>query len=162
MRILAFLLLVFGCTSDPKPTPTGSTCPDVNAPQYSWQNFGYDFTCHYCVNCHDSSLKLNQRNGAPLFHDLDSFIGLMDVQLHTDEQAAWGPKAHNNFMPGGGTDGKCPSTLGGPLDRACPEPTSDEREALGEFIACENQRPQDYSGPDAAMTDHCAAWTASQ
>jgi hypothetical protein len=157
MRIIITMLLVAGCTQ-PTPTQTGATCPDVDNPQYTWSNFGYDFMCHYCTNCHDSSLGLNDRNGAPLFHDLDSLVGVMDVKLHTDEQAAWGPKAHNNFMPGGGTNGRCPSQLGGPLDMACMEPTDTEREQLGTFLACEIQRTQDWSGPEGAVTDHCAAW----
>ena len=160
MRLLAMVIIFAGCTSA-QPTPTGATCPDVNNVQYTWQNFGYDFFCHYCTNCHDSSLKLDQRNGAPLFHDLDTLIGVMQVWLHTDEQAAWGPNAHNNFMPGGGTNYRCPSTLGGPLDENCMEPTDTEREQLGEFLACEIQRPQDWSGSDGAATDHCAAYIAA-
>ena len=114
MRVIIMMLLVAGCTQ-PTPTPTGATCPDVDNPTYTWSNFGYDFMCHYCTNCHDSNLGLNARNGAPLFHDLDSLLGVMDVKLHTDEQAAWGPNAHNDFMPGGGTNGRCPSVPGGPL-----------------------------------------------
>jgi hypothetical protein len=161
MRALAILLLLAGCPNDAKPTSTGATCPDADNPQYTWANFGYDFMCHYCTNCHDSSLKLDQRNGAPLFHDMDTLIGTMDVKVHTDQQAAWGPMAHNNFMPGAGTSGRCPSMLGGSLDEACPEPTDDERTALGTFLACEIQRPQDWTGSDAHVTDHCAAWMAS-
>jgi hypothetical protein len=159
MRVMLFAFVLAACGTSAKPTPTGTTCPDVNNPQLTWQNFGYDFMCHYCTNCHDSSLTLTQRNGAPLFHDLDTLFGVMEVWLHTDEQAAWGPMVHNNFMPGGGTNGRCPSTLGGPLDKACLEPTDAERENLGVFIACENQRPQDYQGSDAQVSDHCAAYT---
>ncbi len=158
MRTILLGLALVACTRA-VPTPTGATCPDPSNPQYTWQNWGYDFFCHYCTNCHDSSLPLNKRNGAPLFHDLDTLIGVMDVANHTDEQAAWGPKAQNSFMPGGGTNGNCPSTLGGPLDENCPEPTAQEREALGTFLACEQQRPQDYSGTDAGVSDHCASYT---
>ena len=86
------MLTVAACATR-KPTPTGATCPDVNNPQFTWDNFGSDFFCHYCTNCHDSSLALDKRNGAPLFHDLDSLIGVMEVMVHTDEQAAFGPKA---------------------------------------------------------------------
>ncbi len=157
-RALLSIVLV-ACTSSAVPTPTGATCPDPSNPQYTWQNYGYDFFCHYCTNCHDSSLTLTQRNGAPLFHDLDTLFGVMEVYQHTDEQAAWGPKAHNSFMPGGGTAGRCPSMRGGALDEACPEPTAQEREALGTFLACEAQRPQDYQDPDAGVSDHCAAYT---
>ena len=158
MRIFAFCVLaifVIACTDTP--TPTGATCPDSNNPQFTWENFGNDFMCHYCTNCHDSSLKLNQRNGAPLFHDLDTLLGVMEVAVHTDEQAAWGPKVHNSFMPGAGTGGRCPSELGGSLDEDCPEPTSQERLNLGVFLACEKERPQDYQM--AVPSNHCANYT---
>jgi hypothetical protein len=125
----------------------------------TWQNFGYNFACHYCTNCHDSSLKISMRNGAPLFHDLDTLQGMMEVWEHTDQQAAWGPSAHNSFMPGAGTGGRCPNALGGPLDEPCPQPTDEERENLGTFIACERDRPQDYTDSDAGVSDHCAAYT---
>ena len=39
------------------------------------------------------------RNGAPLYHDFDTLLGVLEVPDHIDEQAGWGPKAHNNFMP---------------------------------------------------------------
>jgi hypothetical protein len=153
----SLVILLAGC--GPGPTPTGATCPDPSNPTLTWDNFGYDFTCHYCVNCHDSSLPRSKRNGAPLFHDLDSLLGMMEVAVHTDEQAAWGPKAHNSFMPGAGTDGRCPHMLGGPLDEDCPEPTDKEREDLGTFIACEKLRQQDYNTSNGSATDHCAAYT---
>ena len=157
MRILIIMIaLTVACTTE-APTPTGAVCSDPNNPQFTWANFGSDFMCHSCTNCHDSSLKLDQRNGAPLFHDLDTLLGVMEVALHTDEQAAWGPKAHNSFMPGAGTGGRCPSTLGGPLDENCPKPTDQERLNLGVFLACELQRPQDY-GSDMP-SDHCANYT---
>jgi hypothetical protein len=159
MRPLIFYCVVVAACTNAKPTPTGATCPDPNNPQFTWQNFGYNFMCHYCTNCHDSSLKLSQRNGAPLFHDMDTLLTTMEVADHVDQQAAWGPKAHNNFMPGAGTGGRCPSTMGGPLDEACPEPTDEERTDLGVFLACENQRHQDYQGSDAGVSDHCANYT---
>src|SRR5260221_2299083 len=108
MRLLfcTFLVVITGCTG-PKPTPTGTTCADPDAmtgtTQLTWQNFGYDFMCHYCTSCHDSALPNSKRNGAPLFHDFDSLVGAMEVPDHIDEQAGFGPKAHNTFMPGGGT-----------------------------------------------------------
>ena len=151
-------VLLVACTSA-APAPTGASCPDPNNPQLTWANFGSDFMCHYCTTCHDSGLKISMRNGAPLFHDLDSFIGVMEVAKHTDAQAGFGPKAHNTFMPGGGTGGRCPTTPGGPLDRDCLEPTDEERTNLATFLACEVARPQDYQGSDAAFTDHCASYT---
>ncbi len=157
MRMI-ILLFVIGCSSS-APTPTGATCPDPNNPQYTWENFGSNFFCHYCTNCHMSGLALSKRNGAPLLHDLDYLLGVMEVAPHTDEQAAFGPKAHNTFMPGAGTGGRCPSTLGGPLDEDCLEPTDEERTALGVFLACEQQRQQDYNTSDAGVSDHCANYT---
>jgi len=159
MRTLILVFLV-ACTTTPlKGPPTEATCPDATNPALTWNNFGYDFACHYCTNCHDSSLKLSQRNGAPLFHDLDTLQGMMIVSDHTDEQAAWGPAAHNSFMPGAGTGGKCPSVLGGELDENCPKPTDEERENLGTFLACEKLRTQDYTDSDAGVSDHCANYT---
>jgi hypothetical protein len=161
MRIFILFVLVGGCGTSAVPTLTGAKCPDPNNPQFTYQNFMYDFNCKYCDNCHDSKLSLNERNGAPLFHNLDSLIGTMEVWQHTDEQAGFGPKAHNTFMPGGGTSGKCPSTQGGSLDEDCVEPTDEERENLSTFIACEVARPQDYNGSNATpamTTDHCASY----
>jgi hypothetical protein len=160
MRTLMLTIALVACSTDDRPTPTRAVCPNPNNPQFTWANFGSDFMCHYCTNCHDSSLKLDQRNGAPLFHDLDTLLGTVGVAQHTDEQAAWGPKAHNSFMPGEAARGRCPSMLGGPLDHECPEPTDQERVNLGVFLACELQRPQDYNGSNANMpSDHCASYT---
>ena len=142
MRVAICLLLVAACASDP--TPTGTTCanpdPTTGTTTLTWENFGQAFMAKYCINCHDSQLTINERNGAPLFHDFDSLEGVLEVPDHIDEQAGWGPKAENNFMPGAGTNGRCPSTLGGSLDEACPEPTGEERTNLSLWIACERLR----------------------
>jgi hypothetical protein len=162
MRIFILAVLVGACGTDAVPTLTQTTCPDPNNPQFTYASFMHDFNCHYCDNCHDSSLTLNERNGAPLFHNLDSLFGTMTVWQHTDEQAGFGPKAHNTFMPGGGTSQRCPSTLGGKLDEDCPEPADQERENLSVFLACEVARPQDYNGSNEAPshdTDHCVSYT---
>lgn len=141
--------------------PTQSTCPDAVNPRLTWQSFGYGFMCHYCTNCHDSSLGISKRNGAPALHDLDTLLRTMEIAGHSDEQAAWGPAAHNNFMPGAGTSGRCPSQLGGALDMDCLEPTEQERRDLGEFLACEKMLPADLQAPDADVSDHCAAYHAN-
>jgi hypothetical protein len=47
-------------------------------------------------------------------------------------------------MPGGGTDGRCPSVAGGSLDENCPEPSGDERTKLAQWIACERLRSHDF------------------
>lgn len=152
-----------GCTSQAVPTPTGTTCPDpdpiTGTTKLTWDNFGKAFMYKYCVNCHDSALPISKRNGAPLYHDFDTLLGVLEVATgpvnHIDEQAGWGPKAHNNFMPGAGTNGRCPSQLGGPLDEACPEPTGEERTELAQWLACEELRPHNFTdaGVDAPAPD---------
>jgi hypothetical protein len=138
---ILFVFIFSACPSNGKPTPTGTTCPDpdpiTGTTTLTWDNFGHDFMFKYCVNCHDSSLPLSKRNGAPLYHDFDTLQGVVEVTGHIDEQTGWGPKAKNNFMPGGGTDGRCPSQLGGSLDENCPEPTGDERTELAQWVVCE-------------------------
>jgi hypothetical protein len=100
----------------------------------------------YCTNCHNSALtKLSLRNGAPLFHDFDYLFGVLETIPHIDEQAGSGPKAHNTFMPGAGTNGRCPSQLGGPLDENCPEPTAEERASLAMWLACERSRSHNFT-----------------
>lgn len=147
MRWIIAFVLVAGC-SDP-PTPTGTTCADPDpvsgTTTLTWDNFGCDFMKRYCLGCHDSSLPLSMRNGAPLFHDFDTLAGVMNVPDHIDEQAGWGPDAKNSFMPGAGTNDRCPSTKGGPLDMACIKPTSEERTHLAQWLACERQRPHDFA-----------------
>ena len=90
MRALV-LSLVVACTTTAKPTPTGASCPDVNNPQYTWQNFGYDFFRHYCTNCHDSSLTLNQRNGAPP-KTLITEHGKIQINAPRDRDGSFEPK----------------------------------------------------------------------
>lgn len=157
------LVAIYGCYDPARPTPTGTSCADpdpiTGTTTLTWQNFGYDFTCHYCTNCHDSSLVGDQRHGAPLYHDFDSLVGVVEVADHIDEQAGAGPRAHNTFMPGAGTDYRCPSVLGGPLDHDCPQPTTQEREDLALWLACQSLRTAENSSPDAQITDHCAHYT---
>jgi hypothetical protein len=144
-----FLALLIAACSSAVPTLTGTTCddPDPTLPDaLTWENFGHDFMFAYCTNCHSSTLPFpSQRNGAPIYHDFDTLIGVVDVAIspndHIDAQAGWGPKAQNNFMPGGGTDGRCPSIPGGKLDEDCPQPTGEERTKLAQWVACERLRP---------------------
>ena len=149
-------LAVAGCTGGATPTPTGTTCPDpdpvTGTTTLTWDNFGHDFMFKYCTNCHNSALtEPSQRNGAPLFHDFDTLLGVLEVPDHIDEQAGWGPKAKNSFMPGAGTDYRCPSMLGGPLDENCPKPTGEERTNLSQWLACERLRSHSFvdAGVDA-------------
>lgn len=142
MRTLVLLCLIAGCTD--KPTPTGTTCADpdpiTGTTTLTYENFGQAFMATYCTNCHSSDLLHSQRNGAPIYHDFDTLLGVLEVPDHIDEQTGWGPNAHNNFMPGDGTGGRCPSVKGGPLDEDCPQPTAEERTNLSQWIACERLR----------------------
>jgi hypothetical protein len=161
MRTAILVVLgLAGCPNGPVPTPTGTTCADpdpvTGTTTLTWDNFGRDFMFAYCTNCHNSALPdVTRRHGAPLFHDFDYLVGVVYVISsdpdHIDEQAGWGPKAKNNLMPGTGTDGRCPSTLGGPLDEDCPKPTGEERTKLAQWVACEKLRPHDLS--DGGVAD---------
>ena len=73
----------------------------------------------YCTRCHSSELHGEDRNGAPLFHDFDTEMGILVVAGHIDEWAAAGPDATNRLMPPDGDT-----------------PTDDERRQLGEWLAC--------------------------
>ncbi len=165
MRLLLLALVAVGC--GPGPTSTGAVCPspDPMTLAYSTEDvptcvgsddtgdcgFGKRFMDKYCINCHDSTLMHLMRNGAPLYHDFDTLEGVLEVPDHIDQQAGSGPKAHNTFMPGAGTNGRCPSTLGGALDEDCPEPTDEERTKLSVWIACERLRTHNFR-PDAGVT----------
>ena len=160
MRWLPLLIALAGCPNGPVPTPTGTTCTDpdpvTGTTTLTWDNFGKAFMARYCTNCHNSALTtLSSRHNAPVFHDFDTLLGVLEVIAsnpnHIDEQAGWGPEAKNNFMPGAGTGGRCPSTPGGALDEACPEPSGDERTQLAQWVACERLRTHDFS--DAGVSD---------
>ena len=165
MRLLVITLLAIGC--GPNPTKTGTLCPspDPLTLAYSTQatpacsgstndgdcGFGKRFMDQYCINCHTSKLPhAADRNGAPLYHDFDTLEGVLEVPDHIDEQAGAGPNAHNDFMPGAGTGGRCPSVAGGALDEACPAPTDEERQKLAVWIACERERTHNFR-PDAGV-----------
>jgi hypothetical protein len=151
----AALCALTACTNSSVPTKTGTVCQSPDPMTFGYTaadtpgckgtpdqcNFGKTFMDAYCVNCHSSSLPRSRRNGAPLYHDFDSLIGVLEVVDHIDEQAGFGPNAHNTFMPGAGTDGKCPSVVGGALDESCPAVTDEERTNLAGWLACERLRP---------------------
>ena len=143
MRLVLLICLLAGCPASP--TPTGTTCPDPDPMTLTWDNFGQPFMTKYCTWCHDSHLPLSKRNGAPLYHDFDTLLGVLEVPDHIDEQAGWGPKAHNDFMPGAGTGGRCPSTLGGPLDEDCPKIDGQTRTNLAQWVACERLRNHSFT-----------------
>jgi hypothetical protein len=130
------LALVLAACSD-HPTPTETVCPSPDPMTLTYDNFGKPFMDKYCRWCHDSSLPRTQRNGAPLFHDFDSLLGVLQVQGHIDQETGIGPAASNYFMP----PDRCPSTIGGALDSNCAKPTDEERRNLSLWLACEKDRP---------------------
>lgn len=97
---------------------SGATCPSSNAP--TAQSFGTQFLQTYCLSCHSASVTGAARQGAPVDENFDT---LDDVRLHSehiDAHAAAGPNATNTEMP--------------PANR--PQPTQQEREQLGQWLAC--------------------------
>ena len=129
--ILGLPLLLVACGGG----PTGSTCPTGSTLTYD--NFGRQFMTDYCTMCHAKALARPQRNGAPLYHDFDTLVGVVQVQNHIDEQSGFGPEAQNTFM----APDRCPSEPGGPLSVSCRQPTDEERTKLAEWLACEKLRP---------------------
>ena len=111
------LIGLAACGEDADPTPTGSTCPPDSTLTYD--GFAAPFMEAYCTRCHDSALHGDDRNGAPLFHDFDTEMGILVVAGHVDEWAAGGPDAINRLMPPNGD-----------------APTDEERLQLGEWLAC--------------------------
>lgn len=146
MRRLSIIAFVAAC-GGASPEPTGTVCPDPDPMTLTYDNFGREFMATYCTWCHASDLTRSKRHGAPLYHDFDSLLGVLQTPDHIDEQTGHGPKARNDFMP----PERCPTTAGGALDRDCPQPTADERRKLSEWIACERNRPHDFvdAGVDA-------------
>lgn len=138
------LAIAFTCTAacSSGGIPTGTTCADpdpaTGTTTLTWENFGSDFMAKYCINCHSSDLTRSQRNGAPIFHDFDSLLGVLQVANHVDEQAGSGPDATNTSMP----PERCPTVKGGALDHACPQPTMQERINMAQWLACERLRPR--------------------
>ena len=145
MRVVLFLVVVPAC--GPSPEPTGTTCPDPDPMTLTYDNFGREFMDKYCTWCHAEDLPRAQRNGAPIYHDYDSLLGVLETPDHIDEQAGFGPNAKNEFMP----PDRCPSVPGGALDKNCAKPTADERQKLAEWIACERNRTHTFvdAGVDA-------------
>jgi hypothetical protein len=135
MKYLVLALVLAACGDTP--TSTGTVCPSPDPGTLTYDNFGKPFMDKYCRWCHDSSLARSQRNGAPLFHDFDTLLGILQVQGHIDQQAGIGPNASNDFMP----PERCPTTIGGPLAGDCARPTEEERRNLSLWLACEKDRP---------------------
>jgi hypothetical protein len=105
--------------SKPIGTPSGATCPENSTLTY--ESFGKQFMDKYCVRCHSSELETDvERMFAPPGHDFDVYEGIIGVAEHVDQYAAAGPDTVNTTMPPSGA-----------------KPTLEEREQLGEWLACE-------------------------
>ncbi len=111
-----------GCAETEFGPPTEATCPEGST--LTWESFGQDFMTTYCTECHASTLMGADRQGAPLYHDFDTLDGVLPVLDHIDWKAASGPAATNELMPPAGN----------------PTPTLEERQQLGEWLACELAR----------------------
>ena len=75
---------------------------------------------NYCTGCHSSELEGPARHDAPADHDFDTLDGIREVMDHIDQFAAFGPESMNANMPPYGS----------------PKPSTEEREMLGEWLAC--------------------------
>lgn len=90
-----------------------SECEDGTSLTY--ENFGEGFMLSYCVNCHGAELETDQRFGAPINVNLDTYE---DMSLHRKDILKTAARKTNPKMP--------PS-------RHVP---LEERELLAEWIKC--------------------------
>ena len=118
--IIALVVVLAACDEEPLFGPaTESVCPQTQTLTY--ENFGKPFMEDYCTECHDSQKRGEDRQGATSFHDFDTIYGIRAVWEHIDFTTAAGPTGIvNDSMPPEG-----------------PYPTLEEREQLGEWIACD-------------------------
>lgn len=117
IRFALASIVFVACSST---TETGAACPPTNAPTYA--SFGRGFFARYCIGCH--SRDVSDRHGAPPDQNYDTEEDVRSRAFAIDGEAAAGPDAFNTDMP----------DMTGPV-RA--RPTRDEREVLGQFLACE-------------------------
>lgn len=99
-------------------TATGATCPGADAP--TAQSFGTAFMRTYCLGCHSASVTGAARQAAPVGVDFDTLEDVRRQASRIDLHAAAGPNATNTEMPPAGP----------------PQPAQQEREKLGQWLAC--------------------------
>lgn len=97
---------------------SGATCPTSGAPTAA--DFGNAFMAKYCTTCHSASKTGAARAGAPVGTDFDTQADLLKWKSLIDSHSAAGPSATNTEMP--------PAAL--------PQPTTEERQKLGQWLAC--------------------------
>jgi hypothetical protein len=108
-------VLALGCGSEEPGEATGALCDS----SVTYEQFVQPFMASYCTRCHASTLPAEKRQGAPLDHDFDTLAGVLEHADHIAEEAAAGPDGVNEFMPPSG-----------------PRPSLEDRQKLGEFLAC--------------------------
>jgi uncharacterized membrane protein len=97
---------------------SGATCPPLGAP--TAQAFGEAFLDRYCRACHGAGVQGQARAGAPEGVDFDTPEAVRRWAAAIDAHAAAGPAGHRDAMPPAGS----------------PLPTHEERERLGQWLAC--------------------------
>jgi uncharacterized membrane protein len=119
--MLGLSLMACGGDDDGTGLASGSTCPSSDKPTYD--NFARDFMTTYCTRCHASTLEGAARQNAPVGADLDTLDGIRDDFSADvlDRYAAAGPKKVSTDMP--------PAAF-------MPQPSTDERRRLGQWLAC--------------------------
>ena len=94
-------------------------------------------------------LTLSKRNGAPLYHDFDTLLGVLEVPDHIDEQAGFGPERAEHVHAAASAARACRAARS--TATACSRPPRSARTSRM-WIACERNRPHNFTdaGVDAA------------
>lgn len=117
------LLALAGCASNDAPTDvapnegpwaslTERPCPEDS--YLDWESFGDPFVRSWCTGCHSSLLAEERREEAPIDVNLDSIEG---VREHLERVWVRAGDQNETMPPAGG-------------------PGPEERELLGEWLAC--------------------------
>ncbi len=104
------ILLLLACAGTPDDT-AGACDRD---PPLTWANFGQGWMDKHCTGCHSSLLRADQRNGAPVQVDLDTW----------EDAVAWGPRIAARSL---GKEATMPPGGG---------PSEEERRLLAEWLEC--------------------------
>lgn len=124
--LAALALAACGGAEARSEAPTsGATCPAAGTTlRYTGGtgpvDFGRAFLTTYCTTCHAADKVGLARQGAPDHANFDSLAIVRDHLGLIDQRAAAGPMATNTAMPPVGL----------------PAPTLQERQQLGEWVAC--------------------------
>ncbi len=118
--VVACVVSISGC-GGPSDGPTQSVCPPPSDSLLTYDNFGKAFMRKYCVQCHAATVSGQARNMAPAGSDFDTLEGIKARLPNIDAWAAAGPAFTNRLMPPKGEYAK---------------PTDEERQKLGEWLAC--------------------------